>query len=142
MNKSKSTNSIKALGKRKFIIFNTIDKSELTKAIYLVKYEEIQYIPTSSRKCIKNTYNLLTFENLNGAKEYLESVCNFTVIPLIESDEFKILLDPITESQLNKNSEDNIVYQKSIKIIGNNEYNNDQTKLFTFSIEELNLKSL
>lgn len=142
MNKRKTTHSTKAVGKRKSILYNTMDKFKPTKIIYLVKYDEIQNIPASSRQCIKSTYNLLTFEDLDEAKEYLESVYEFTVVPLIENNSFKIILNTITETQLDKNSTDNIIYKKSTKMIGNNDFNKDQSKFYIFTIEEIHHKSL
>ena len=140
MNKSKNTKySTKEVGKRKSIIYNTIDNYKPTKIIYLIKYDEIQHIPTSSRQCIKNTYNLLTLEDLKEAKEYLETLYEFVIAPLIKNNNYKIILDTVAESQL-KNSQDNIVYQRSIKMIGNCDCNITQSKFFTFTIEEINYK--
>lgn len=133
MNKGDIKNKTKDGGTEKLINLSPI------KTIYLVKYNEIHHRPDSGR--VKNsTYNLFTFEDLDAAKDYMDSSYETIVTPQIQSGKFRIYIDSIMhKSQMDSNN-NIILYKRVTKIIGNKEVNCSQTKLYTFTVEEINFK--
>ena len=110
-----------------------------TKTIYIVKCDEVHYMPNSgfSRK---NTYNLIAFENLEDAKIYMHLAYKCIVKPLITNSNFRIMFDTFADEL--KPESDNIMCKRDIKLIGNNEINYSQTKLFTFIVERIDFKPI
>lgn len=120
-------------GKTKMVITSQNDDS--IKTIYLVKYREIYHRPNSMMTS-DNTYTLFTFEDLDSAKEYLDSAYNVIVKQNVRLGEFSVMFERIeTDSK-----DERIILQKLAKLIGANERHNSHTKFYTFTIEKINLK--
>ena len=116
------------------IIPNLFDIASI-KTIYIVKYKEVYHMPDSSATKA-NTYNLFTFEDLEMAKEYMNMSYNLIVLPHIVNGDFSILFETV-KTETGKG----VILEKLVKMIGVNDKHKSQTKLFTFSIEEIGFKN-
>ena len=103
--------------------------------IYLVSYKEVYQRPELGR--VKNTtYNLHAFETLNMAKDYLDCACECLLAPNIKSGNFRVILRKDVEKESG-----NIIVERTIRLMGNNDHHKSHTKLFVFTIEAINFKS-
>lgn len=111
-----------------------------TQTIYTVKCEEIHYVPVKHRTG-RTTYNLFSFENYEEAVQYLNKAHKYTIDRHI-LDGFSIPsdLDNIIITDEEIHGINKILYQRKTKLIETNNSVNCQTKLFTFSVEEVELK--
>lgn len=120
------------------VIRNMATEVKPTKTIYFVKCNIIHCMTAASIKkdC---TYNLFAFEDLDAAKEYMDTAYNCIVNPNINSGNFRIILDNETDV-VSTTGGNKVLYKRVTKIIGTKDTNYCQTKLFTFTIETINLK--
>lgn len=107
------------------------------KPIYIVKYKEVFHKP-DSKITTNYTYNLFSFEDLNLAKEYMDCACKCMVNPNIESGNFKVMFETMNDYTDKENN--NILYERITKLIGDNDRHKCQTILYIFTVEEINFK--
>lgn len=116
---------------------NTRDINENTNKIYLVKYNEIHQM--HELNITKNTtYNLCTFEDVNKARKFLNASCNSIVNPLISNGDFRKILETDDNYEQKESSGAIIFMKKTIKLVGSKILKQSQSKLFIFTIEEIN----
>lgn len=108
------------------------------KTIFIVKYSENSYMP-DAKLMRKNTYNLFAFEDFEEAKEYMNLAHNNIVMPYVKKGDFRIMLNTDVD-KVTQEDGITILYKKCTKLIGDNDRHKAQTKLFTFTIETINLK--
>ena len=122
---------LQKLGERKLQFKSTPIK------IYIVKLKEIHY-RAESKSTTNNTYNLYAYEDLNTAHNYLNSVYDDVIDIYEKRYAFKKLMDSeSSKTQIEGNNK--ILYERTVRMVGINEYNISQTKLIKLFIEEINL---
>jgi len=130
------------------------DDTELIKTIYIVRCKEIHNMPEV--RITKNyNYNLFAFEDFNKAMEHVDTAYKTIINPLIKSEKFRLLTDNTEEDTVQSESDYNkILYKRNIKLIGDEDSdenktrlikkssNKSQTKLFIITIETINFKPM
>lgn len=135
---NKRTKFKKIIEERLSVILDIIgEPNKPTKKIYIVKCDEVHYVPNHNIKR-NNTY-LSAFESLEMARSYMNLAHEVIVSQYTMNEEFKILISP---NAVQIKSDDGILYKKYTKLIGNTEFNNSQTKLFTFTVEMIDYKPI
>lgn len=120
-----------------YILSNITNKYKPKKQVYIVKYSELHYTPTTKRTD-RFTYELLAFEELNVARECMDSIYKTIINLHTLDDNFKADIDIFKENIQSGENTDPLICERRVKLFGNKDTNKGQTKLYIISIEIIN----
>lgn len=119
------------------ILFDDMEENRCK--LYIVSYDAV-FSGTETGIVRKEHYNLFVFSEKEDAVKYMRVANRLIVTPYLATGKFKKILEETSDTMLPETEGSNIVYKICTKLLGIGDGKKNQSRFYSFKVEEVNSK--
>ena len=119
------------------ILFDDMEENRYK--LYIVSYDAV-FSGTETGITRKEHYNLFVFSEKEDAMKYMRAANRLIITPFLATGKFKKILEETSDTMLPEPEGSNTVYKICTKLLGNGDGKKNQSRFYSFKVEEVNSK--